>query len=35
MVDMQASAALSEQQDRSNSMLKLGRDLKDGPLDCI
>ena len=35
MLDMQANAALSEQQYYSNSMLKLARDLKIGPFDCI
>ena len=35
MLKMQANAAVSEQQNCSNSMLKLARDLKVGPLDCI
>ena len=35
MLNMQANAAASEQQNCSSSMLKLARDLKVGPLDCI
>ena len=35
MLNMQANAAVSEQQNCSNSMWKLARDLKVGPLDCI
>ena len=35
MLNMQAYAAVKEQQNCSNSMLKLARDLKFGPLDCI
>ena len=32
---MQANAAVSDQQNCSNSMWKLARDLAVGPLDCI
>ena len=32
---MQAKAAEGEQQNRSNSMYKLAKDLKVGPLNCI
>ena len=35
MLNVQASAAVSEQQNYSNSMLKLARDLKIVPLDYI
>ena len=35
MLNMQSNAAVSEQRNCSNSMLKLARDLKDGPLECI
>ena len=35
MLNMQAYAAVSEQQNCSNSMLKLARDPKVAPLDCI
>ena len=35
MLNMQANAAVSEQQNCSNSILKLARDLKIEPLDCI
>ena len=35
MLNMQANAAVKGQQNCSNSMLKLARDLKVGPLDCI
>ena len=35
MLNMQANAVVREQQNCSNSMLKLARDLKVGPLDCI
>ena len=35
MLTMQANASVSEQQNSSNSMLKLARDLNVGPLDCI
>ena len=35
MLNMQANAAVSEQQNCSYSMLKLARELKVGPLDCI
>ena len=34
-LNMQANAAVSEQQNCSNSMLELARDLKVGQLDCI
>ena len=35
MLNMEANAAVSEQQNCSNSMLKLAGDLKVGPLDFI
>ena len=35
MLNMQANTAVSEQQNCSNTMLKLARDLKVRPLDCI
>ena len=35
VLNMQANATVSEEQNCSNSMLKLARALKVGPLDCI
>ena len=35
MLNMQANATVSEQQNCGNSILKLARNLKVGPLDCI
>ena len=35
LLSMQANAAVNEQQNCSNSMKQLARDLKVGPLDCI